>query len=33
VITVAARWYFRYGLSYRDVEDLLAERKYRGLIT
>jgi transposase-like protein len=26
VITVAARWYLRYGLSYRDVEELLAER-------
>jgi transposase-like protein len=26
VITVAARWYLRYGLSYRDVEELLVER-------
>ena len=26
VITVAIRWYLRYGLSYRDVEELLAER-------
>jgi hypothetical protein len=26
VIVVAVRWYLRYGLSYRDVEDLLAER-------
>jgi transposase, IS6 family len=26
VISVAVRWYLRYGLSYRDVEDLLAER-------
>jgi transposase-like protein len=26
VILVAVRWYLRYGLSYRDVEDLLAER-------
>ena len=26
VIIVAARWYLRYGLSYRDVEELLAER-------
>jgi transposase-like protein len=26
VIAVAARWYLRYGLSYRDVEKLLAER-------
>jgi IS6 family transposase len=24
--TVAVRWYLRYGLSYRDVEELLAER-------
>ena len=23
---MAARWYLRYGLSYRDVEELLAER-------
>lgn len=26
VITVAVRWYLRYGLSFRDVEELLAER-------
>ena len=26
VISVAAGWYLRYGLSYRDVEELLAER-------
>jgi IS6 family transposase len=26
VITAAVRWYLRYGLSYRDVEELLAER-------
>jgi hypothetical protein len=26
VIVVAVRWYLRYGLSYRDVEGLLAER-------
>jgi hypothetical protein len=26
VITVAVRWYLRHGLSYRDVEELLAER-------
>ena len=26
VITVAIRWYLRYGLSYRDVEELLTER-------
>jgi transposase-like protein len=26
VILVAVRWYLRYGLSYREVEELLAER-------
>ena len=26
VISVAVRWYLRYGLSYRGVEELLAER-------
>jgi transposase-like protein len=26
VIALAVRWYLRYGLSYRDVEELLAER-------
>jgi transposase-like protein len=26
VIVVAIRWYLRYGLSYRDVEELLVER-------
>jgi transposase, IS6 family len=26
VIMVAIRWYLRYSLSYRDVEELLAER-------
>jgi IS6 family transposase len=26
VIAVAVRWYLRYGLSYRDVEELLPER-------
>src|SRR2546423_7127908 len=26
VITLAGRWYLRFGLSYRDVEELLAER-------
>jgi IS6 family transposase len=26
VIGLAVRWYLRYGLSYRDVEELLAER-------
>jgi IS6 family transposase len=28
VIAVAVRWYLRYGLSYRDVEELLAERGF-----
>ena len=26
VIVLAIRWYLRYGLSYRDIEELLAER-------
>ena len=26
VIVLAVHWYLRYGLSYRDVEGLLAER-------
>ena len=26
VITLAVRWYLRFGLSHRDVEELLAER-------
>src|SRR6266545_4425569 len=26
VITLAVRWYLRFGLSYRDVGELLAER-------
>ena len=26
VISLSVRWYLRYGLSYRDVEELLAER-------
>ena len=30
VIVVAVRWYLRFGLSYRDVEELLAERGGRG---
>ena len=30
VIAVAGRWCLRYGLSYRDVEELLAERGIRG---
>jgi transposase, IS6 family len=25
-VLLAVRWYLRYGLSYRDVEELLAER-------
>jgi transposase-like protein len=29
VIGLEVRWYFRYGLSYRDVEELLAERGVR----
>jgi IS6 family transposase len=29
VITLAVRWYLRYGLSYRDVEELLAERSIK----
>jgi hypothetical protein len=31
VITVAVHWYLRYGLSYRDVEELLAERGVEAL--
>ena len=30
VITGAVRWYLRFGLSYRDVEELLAERGVEG---
>jgi transposase-like protein len=26
VIVLAVRWYLRFGLSYRDVEELLVER-------
>ena len=26
IIVMAVRWYLRYGLSYRDLEELLAER-------
>ena len=26
IILLAVRWYLRFGLSYRDVEELLAER-------
>ena len=29
VIMLAARWYLRYGLSYRDVEELLASEASR----
>jgi transposase, IS6 family len=29
VIVLAVRWYLRFGLSYRDVEELLAERGIR----
>ena len=31
VIVLAVRWYLRFGLSYRDVEELLAERGIAGL--
>jgi transposase, IS6 family len=27
IIVLAVRWYLRYGLSYRDVEELLSERR------
>jgi transposase-like protein len=30
VVTVAVRWYLRFGLLYRDVEELLAERGVEG---
>ena len=30
VIVLAVRWYLRFGLSYRDVEELLAEPRDRG---
>src|SRR5437588_4600935 len=30
VIVLAVRWYLRYGLSYRDVEELLAETRSAG---
>ena len=29
VITLSVRWYLRFALSYRDVEELLAERGVR----
>jgi transposase, IS6 family len=31
VIVLAVRWYLRYGLSYRDLEELLAERESRSI--
>ena len=31
VILLAVRWYLRFGLSYRDVEELLAERVSRSI--
>ncbi len=31
VIVLAVRWYLRYGLSYRDLEELLAERGLRSI--
>ena len=27
IIVLAVRWYLRYGLSYRDLEELLVERR------
>jgi transposase-like protein len=30
VIVLAVRWYLRFGLSYRDVEELLIERGIEG---
>jgi hypothetical protein len=30
VLMVAVRWYLRYALSYRDVEELLVETRYPG---
>jgi transposase, IS6 family len=27
VIVLAVRWYLRFGLSYRDIEELLTERR------
>jgi transposase-like protein len=29
VIVVAIRWYLRFNLSYRDVEELLVERAFK----
>jgi hypothetical protein len=31
VITLAVRWYLRYGLSYRDFEELLAGAAWRSI--
>jgi hypothetical protein len=31
VIVLAVRWYLRFGLSYRDVEELLAEGETMGI--
>jgi transposase, IS6 family len=31
VIVLAVRWYLRYGLSYRDVEELLASAEGRSI--
>jgi transposase, IS6 family len=30
---IAVRWYLRYGLSYRDIEELRAERGVRSSTT
>ena len=32
VITLGVRWYLRFGLSYRDIEELLAERESRWIM-
>jgi len=31
VVTVAVRWYLRHGLSFRDVEETLAERGVKSI--
>ena len=33
VITLAVRWYLRYALSYRDVEELLIERGFEVIMS
>ena len=33
VILLAVRWYLRYGLSHRDLEELLAERGIEVVLT